>query len=426
MDDNVRTLDETGWRVNEILELACPSRQNTDWSTGTTQYEGYDSYATDAIKRTLVDTGAVAIALEMDESLPREIAQGDFENAEPSGGFTYSTWCQYDAAETVAPNHAVTIVGWDDTIPASAFQGIESGNPPGNGAWLCKNNWGSDELYASLDASNSANHWGLRDEQGLASGFFWLSYYDHTITTPVAFKVTPTTETIENIYQYDFLSTSEFASPACYEATVKTANAFVANDIELLEAVTAWTFSPNETVTTEIYVLPVSKSASDAIDLTNGDEVFEEATLLQTTSQTFNTAGFHTINLDAPVFLAKGQRFLIAQQIKGTSTDDQGGEHDVNYLGLELAYSNPQSFYDQPTIASVVSNPGETYVMLLRNGWDTLEEHNAWYADLRDQQGKTVDIVYGNALAKALTSPTTMAGDAQVYETVPLEKTNNS
>ena len=40
---------------------------------------------------------------------------------------------------TEYPNHAVAIVGWDDSYPATDFMV----NPPGDGgAWLVKNNWG--------------------------------------------------------------------------------------------------------------------------------------------------------------------------------------------------------------------------------------------------------------------------------------------
>ena len=50
-------------------------------------------------------------------------------------------------------NHAITVIGWDDTIPASAFSVCES-KPSSDGAWIVKNSWyGNDDdiMYMSYD-----------------------------------------------------------------------------------------------------------------------------------------------------------------------------------------------------------------------------------------------------------------------------------
>ena len=57
-------------------------------------------------------------------------------------------------------NHAITIVGWDDGYAAENFATI----PPGNGAWLIKNSWGTGKGM------------GFR-----GSGCYWVSYYDGRI-----------------------------------------------------------------------------------------------------------------------------------------------------------------------------------------------------------------------------------------------------
>ncbi len=63
------------------------------------------------------------------------------------------TYAQYVNDSSLRPNHAVSIVGWDDNFPASKF-GI---TPPGDGAWIVKNSWGTD--------------WG-------DNGYLYVSYYD--------------------------------------------------------------------------------------------------------------------------------------------------------------------------------------------------------------------------------------------------------
>lgn len=51
--------------------------------------------------------------------------------------------------------HAISIVGWDDNFPKENFN--ETARPDNNGAWLCKNSWGTG--------------WG-------DGGYFWISYED--------------------------------------------------------------------------------------------------------------------------------------------------------------------------------------------------------------------------------------------------------
>ena len=60
-------------------------------------------------------------------------------------------------------NHGMSIVGWDDNYPADSFVT----KAPGNGAWLCKNSFGSGTKTTG-------------------SGYVWVSYYDTTIDHYVA------------------------------------------------------------------------------------------------------------------------------------------------------------------------------------------------------------------------------------------------
>lgn len=422
LPEELRTQNDVGWRVRDVLRLESPSVSNFA-SDGSYTYQTYDAEATQAIKDTLVNIGAVAIALSAETSLPQEVLTGRGGTAQPTEHFSYSTWSQYEASNTFIADHAVTIVGWDDSYSAANFAGTESGQPPADGAWLCKNDWGSDALFAEMGRPDDSLRWGIESE-GSATGFFWLSYYDHTISAPTAFIVEPTSDGYDSIYQYDYLANSEFYVPGSYEQDLWVANVFTAEDTELIEAVSAQTFSEGDTVKIKICMLPAA-SGEDPENVEGskggvGAQMIESHELdsaqpVYEAEKSFITAGFHTIDLEAPILVAKGQRFAIMQSIvSGTNPDSR-------YLNLELAFMTDPTETGQDTFASVVVNEGETYVDLSGEGWVNIADFNAWYADFCAENGSPVDVKYGNALIKAYTNETTMSdGSGQIYELAAL------
>lgn len=485
--DQYRFDASIGWTVTGVTKLTCPAITSTDPETGYARYEGYNPEGTRAIKKAIYENGAVAIALSSNTSVPTEVVSGNFVDAPPSEHFTYSTWAQYDASPLNVYNHAVSIVGWDDHFSATNFAGTESGMPAGSGAWLCKNNWGSDTIYATEGSLEDALHWGLLDENGSSSGYFWLSYYDHTIHDPVSFEVAPKDQSSDAIYQYDYLGSAEFTNPATYEGEVWTANVFQSNNIELLRSVSCETFNANDTVQIQIYALPseieplinipsssstASKSgesgtgangtdnASTSADvhemlpvaraLTEGatsttveepaaqDTTIDESasstpldglTPIRTIEQTFEYAGFHTVELKKPLLFLAGEKFAIAIQViaapESPSTnvgaegaDDTASDANTTYLGLELAYLNNIEGSLQSTMAKVVVNPGESYVSLRPGTWMDVIEFNA----TRPQSSNPANArTYGNALTKAYSDYTTMMKTGQVYKIEPLQ-----
>lgn len=396
IDETLRKQDDVGWYVSGIVELPSPAVTQYDASISGYQYLGYDANATRDIKAALMEIGAVAISLDAETSLP-----GDRRRSE---NFDYGTWSQYDAASEVFTDHAVTIVGWNDSYSKEQFSGTTSGQPPADGAWLCKNNWGSDALYAQLGGSADAMNWGIVDEAG-ASGFFWLSYYDHTITSPVVFEVMRTETASDSLYQYDYLGISEFSEPSSYEGEVFVANMFTAENTELLRSVTAQTYHQDELVECWVYAMPAE-----------GDDGW----LVAKKSVTFAQAGFHTIQLDAPALIAAGQRFMVVECVH-SNLPSNTSNNGTSYLNLELAFADaPDDGVVVETMAKAVSNPGETYVSLGDDAWMSLEDFNGWYQDVREQTGAS-NVTYGNALIKAMTDDTSMGAGSQVYELAALD-----
>lgn len=172
-------------------------------------------------------------------------------------------------------NHAVQVVGWDDNFSKDKF----SITPPGDGAWLVKNSWGEDGgKYAQ-------------------NGYFWLSYYDESISDNFFAYICEKADNYDNIYQYDGASGTRYIY-AKYFANIFTAKAN-GNGIEKLEAVGIGTYSNGIGYTVDIYT-----------DLTNPSDP-ASGTKVVSQKGTLTYSGYHTIPLDTPVTLEEGQKFSV-------------------------------------------------------------------------------------------------------------------
>ena len=113
-------------------------------------------------------------------------------------------------------NHAVDIVGWDDSYSRDNF----ASKPPGNGAFIVRNSWGTG--------------WG-------DSGYFHVSYYDTRLARTkdsAVFYGAQSTSNFGAIYQYDPLGwTGEYGYSS---ETGWFANFFRAKQDSALNAVSFW------------------------------------------------------------------------------------------------------------------------------------------------------------------------------------------
>ena len=317
--------DELRFRQSYSLaeSYMLPSPANIDKSGEWDTYS-YNAAGTAAIKEQLMNKRGVQIGYWMDSFNPK---------LEDHGDFLSGNWAQY-TVDRLSGNHAVTIVGWDDNYDKSNF--IEGQQPPENGAWLVKNSWGAEDC----DFPNHGEGlWGIVDENtGLHTGYFWLSYYDQSISTPEALdfdaQITDDTKITD---QYDYMPVKELYA-ANVESQVRMANVFKADYCEELRQVSCETNYPGTTVTFDVYLMPDEfTSPTDGL-------------LMDSVTCNFKYGGFHKVNLNKPFMVMKGQSYSIVVTQK-TPEDNYAVNVQTCFGGFE----------DEIFTKGIV-NPGESYL----------------------------------------------------------------
>lgn len=200
-----------------------------------------------------------------------------YYNTTSSGGTAFHS-------TSTSTNHAIQLIGWDDSYSKDNFKS----KPSSNGAWLAKNSWG--------------NTWG-------DSGYFWISYETY-LTDGTAFVVEPVNSDLK-CYYYDALG---WTASITYGSASNTyaANAFQATrDGEKLSEIGFYSQVNNLSYEISIYTgqgtsMPSSPTAG---------------TLAKTLSGTIPYAGYHTISVgNSPISLTKGQYFSIIVKYTGQSS----------------------------------------------------------------------------------------------------------
>lgn len=272
-------------------------------------YLGYDASAADAWKRELLAGRAISVAFCADMSMPKESGGIPMFMNEEDNQWTHFTF------DGTSPNHGVTIVGWDDTIPRTSFldhtdDAYGDGQahfPEGDGAWIVKNSWG-----ASTEGFPNNGKWGKENENGASTGYFYLSYYDRSICYAETFAFDVTDHDDDTFFEVDQHDYMQADSPEGWadKNGLQMANIFTAEDDGELQAVSCKTNMQNVSVTYQVYLMDEDHT------------VPTEGRLVSTVNEDYAYAGYHRATLEEPVTMKKGQRYAVVVTACFMSGDD--------------------------------------------------------------------------------------------------------
>lgn len=244
-------------------------------------------------------------------------------------------------------NHAVTIVGWDDSFPAEHF----SVKPDGDGAWLVKNSWGE----------------GFGD-----GGFMWISYYDKSLTEFTVYELADA-DNYEDIYLHDtYIPTQAVSASEDPDVIAPTymANVFTAQSDEQIEAAATYINSPDTD-----YEITVYTGLTDESDPTSG-------TPSAVTKGTSQLTGYITLDLDEAVTVHEGEKFAVAVRLY--CRDNQFVAPLETCIAVEDSETGEMTEVSSYTkYDRIVANTGknESFISSDGNEWNDILNENYRYTD---------------------------------------------
>lgn len=283
-------------------------------STGDTTTTSYNEQSYNAVKRLIMENGAVT----------SKIAFPDFSEWKEVFGTTNPTKLEAYYSTNDAADHAVTIVGWDDTF--NDFKAEK--RPAGPGAWILKDSYGED-LHGD--------------------GYFYASYYSPCMTQFVSF--TGQKNSGREIYQYD--GTGPCDNIMHTNSEVSGANCYTARDDVILDQAMVFTPVAGCDVNVKIFV------TRNGDDPTGGTMVYD---------QPFhkNYAGYSRLDLGQKLGIPKGALFSIVITVK---TPD--GRYYIPFEAQDK---------EEPRNRPAVVRSGQSYIFL-NGGWKEINNKSIFKED---------------------------------------------
>ena len=204
------------------------------------------------------------------------------------------------------PNHAIMLVGWDDNYDKYNFNNNHSLCPEGNGAFIVKNSWGSNQGY---------------------NGFNYISYYDKSLG---GFNVTGW-----NMYSFDLDNNENYTT--IYQNEISSTKSLNLNNSSTLWIKNNYQAKNNETL--KAVGTYFQQETSYTIYL------YKNGLLLSNQSGFINYTGYKSIPLTTWVHLDEYDNFTVVLKVNTTNvcevfTQDAldrifDSEHKLSYISLD-------------------------------------------------------------------------------------------
>ncbi len=202
-------------------------------------------------------------------------------HTQPEYGYWNAGTSAYYSDVSGELNHHILCIGWDDAYKASNF--LPENRPPGDGAFLIKNSWGTD----------FADH-----------GYLWVSYYD--VNFGKALAVFDGVEPVANhdaIYQHDALGRSGWVDALGRTAGAGGESAWYAS---------RYRCAGSGDVTAVSFYTPVPGTA---YEVRVAGSVAGIASAPAVASGAVAVGGYHTVPLEQPAAVTAGHIFVVAVHV---------------------------------------------------------------------------------------------------------------
>lgn len=287
-------------------------------------YDSSDLSTVNNVKEAIMENGGLTISYYANTNSGMVSSKNGYYFPMEAFIASYSNITSSTSKSDLPTNHAVTVIGWDDSYSKDNFYCDNSTykivnttfnaadlRPKKDGAWLCRNSWG--ENFGD-------------------GGYFYMSYEEPELRNIYSYELGSADTYGDKIYQNFGVSSGSYYR---YNSGYSIANIFTAEADEEISAVSFYAYDNNVDYTVSVYT-GVSASAPMS------------GTLAAKLSGTLEHGGYHTLDLPSSVSIGKGEKFSVVLNTSDTALiiDTYNKGSGNSFRAATQKPTSSSSFYD--------------------------------------------------------------------------------